>query len=101
MTLIERISRPGPKKLLAIDGGGIRGVLALAILQKIEDLLRKDSGRTEFRLAHYFDYISGTSTGGIVAACLSRGSSTTTATSTQWIARSFSARIAGSARAST
>ena len=29
MDLIERIGRPGPKKLLAIDGGGIRGVLAL------------------------------------------------------------------------
>ena len=37
MTLTERIERPGPKKLLAIDGGGIRGVLALEVLQKIED----------------------------------------------------------------
>src|SRR5689334_3545271 len=72
MTLVERITRPGPKKLLAIDGGGIRGVLALEVLQKIEDLLREDSGDQSFRLADYFDYISGTSTGGIIATCLSR-----------------------------
>src|SRR5688572_21204870 len=75
MTLTERITRPGPKKLLAIDGGGIRGVLALAVLQKIEDLLRPKSAGDEFCLADYFDYISGTSTGGIIAACLSRGMS--------------------------
>ena len=76
MALIERITRPGPKKLLAIDGGGIRGVLALGVLQKIEDVLRAESQRGEaFRLADYFDYISGTSTGGIIAACLSRGMS--------------------------
>jgi patatin-like phospholipase/acyl hydrolase len=37
VNLIDRIKRPGPKKLLAIDGGGIRGVLALEVLQKIED----------------------------------------------------------------
>jgi hypothetical protein len=73
MTLTERIERPGPKKLLAIDGGGIRGVLALEILQKIEDLLKAKSGRADLRLADYFDYISGTSTGGIIAAALSTG----------------------------
>jgi patatin-like phospholipase len=73
MNLIERIEREGPKKLLAIDGGGIRGVLALEVLQKIEDLLKAKSGRPDFRLADYFDYIAGTSTGGIIAAGLSIG----------------------------
>jgi uncharacterized protein len=75
MDLIARIERPGPKKLLAIDGGGIRGVLALEVLQKIEDLLKAKSGRANFRLADYFDYIAGTSTGGIIAAGLSIGMS--------------------------
>jgi hypothetical protein len=75
MNLIARIEREGTKKLLAIDGGGIRGVLALEVLQKIEDLLKAKSGRTEFRLADYFDYIAGTSTGGIIAAGLSIGMS--------------------------
>jgi uncharacterized protein len=72
MSLIERA---GPKKMLAIDGGGIRGVLALEILQRIEDLLRARSGKADFRLADYFDYIAGTSTGGIIAAGLSVGMS--------------------------
>jgi uncharacterized protein len=72
--LSERIGKTGPKKLLAIDGGGIRGVLSLEVLKRIEELLRASSGRGEaFRLADYFDYISGTSTGGIIAAGLSIG----------------------------
>jgi hypothetical protein len=76
MSLELRIERPGSKKLLAIDGGGIRGVLALEILRKIENLLRAQTGGSAgFRLAHYFDYISGTSTGGIIAAGLSMGMS--------------------------
>jgi hypothetical protein len=75
MQLIDRIERPGPKRMLAIDGGGIRGVLALEVLQKIEDLLKAKSGRADFRLADYFDYIAGTSTGGIIAAGLSVGMS--------------------------
>jgi len=75
MSLMERIEREVPKKLLAIDGGGIRGVLALEVLQRIEDLLKSKSGRADFRLADYFDYIAGTSTGGIIAAGLSIGMS--------------------------
>jgi len=75
VSLMERIEREGPKKLLAVDGGGIRGVLALEVLQGIEDLLRAKSGRPDFRLADYFDYIAGTSTGGIIAAGLSMGMS--------------------------
>jgi hypothetical protein len=75
MSLVERIEREAPKKLLAIDGGGIRGVLALEVLQGIEDLLKAKSGRPDFRLADYFDYIAGTSTGGIIAAGLSIGMS--------------------------
>ena len=73
MGMREKITEPGPKKLLAIDGGGIRGVLALEILAKIEQLLAKE--RAEFRLCQYFDYIAGTSTGGIIAAGLAVGMS--------------------------
>lgn len=75
MTLIDRITRPGPKKLLAIDGGGIRGVLALGVLERIERLLADQAGRPDFRLSDYFDYMAGTSTGGIIATCLARGMS--------------------------
>jgi patatin-like phospholipase/acyl hydrolase len=75
MTLIDRIDSKGPKRLLAIDGGGIRGVLALGILERIESVLKTQSGRNDFRLSDYFDYIAGTSTGGIIAAGLSVGKS--------------------------
>jgi hypothetical protein len=69
----DKLRGSGPKKLLAIDGGGIRGVIALEVLLEIERIL--GGGRPGFRLAHYFDYISGTSTGAIVAAGLSLGMS--------------------------
>jgi patatin-like phospholipase/acyl hydrolase len=67
------MARPGPKKLLALDGGGIRGVLSLQILAKIEKLLIAKSGRADYRLADYFDYVAGTSTGGIIAAGIAVG----------------------------
>jgi hypothetical protein len=74
MSLQDRIHKDGPKKLLAIDGGGIRGVLSLEVLKQIEHILKVRSGRSdEFRLSDYFDYIAGTSTGAIIAAGLSIG----------------------------
>ena len=48
MTLIERIEREGQKKLLAIDGGGIRGVLALEVLQRIYTALSQGLRRASF-----------------------------------------------------
>src|SRR5258708_29369738 len=66
--LTDRLARGGPRKLLAIDGGGIRGVLSLMVLAKIESLLIEESKRPDYRLADYFDYVAGTSTGGIIAA---------------------------------
>ena len=64
-----------PRKMLTIDGGGIRGLLALGILQSIEAILAEGRGGKNFRLCDYFDYIAGTSTGAIVAAGLARGMS--------------------------
>ena len=31
MTLTERISAPGPKKILTLDGGGIRGMMTVEV----------------------------------------------------------------------
>jgi uncharacterized protein len=63
-----------PKRILALDGGGLRGILTLAILQEMEDVLRSRHGNApEFRLSHYFDLIAGTSTGAIIAATLALG----------------------------
>ncbi|UFS72106.1 patatin-like phospholipase family protein [Geomonas sp. RF6] len=72
--LTERIERKGAKKILALDGGGIRGMMSVQVLIAIEDLLRKELQKDEsFRLADYFDFVSGTSTGAIIAACISLG----------------------------
>lgn len=70
-----RLAKDAPRKMLAVDGGGIRGVISLKILQRIEQILIEESGNHQYRLADYFDFISGTSTGGIIAAGLSLGMS--------------------------
>ena len=75
MTLSEHFSnKTAPKRILALDGGGIRGALTLGYLQRIEDMLRKQHGNSkDFRLCDYFDLIGGTSTGSIIASALAIG----------------------------
>lgn len=73
-TLAEHFSDSGPKRILALDGGGLRGILTLGILKQIEDELRNRNGNSQgFRLCDYFDLIAGTSTGAIIAATLAIG----------------------------
>ena len=76
-SLSEKLRPTLQKKLLALDGGGMRGVITLEVLARIEAILREEKagGSPDFRLADYFDYIAGTSTGAIIAACLSIGMS--------------------------
>ena len=71
--LAARYQEPRPRKLLALDGGGIRGILTLEILNEIERQLRQELNRPDLLLCEYFDYIGGTSTGGIIAAGLACG----------------------------
>ena len=63
----------GPKRILALDGGGLRGVLTLGMLREIEAQLRSKHADPDLRLGDYFDLIAGTSTGAIIAAALSLG----------------------------
>jgi len=63
----------GPKRILSLDGGGIRGILTLQFLDAIEAMLRKRTGKADLVLSDYFDLIGGTSTGSIIAAGLARG----------------------------
>src|SRR5262249_53785313 len=67
---------PGPKRILAIDGGGVRGVVSLAFLERVELVLRERTGDPALRLCDYFDLIGGTSTGSIIATGLALGYST-------------------------
>ncbi|KAK1263226.1 Patatin-2-Kuras 2 [Acorus gramineus] len=55
--------------VLSIDGGGIKGIIPAAILSFLESELQRLDGE-DVRLADYFDVITGTSTGGLVAAML-------------------------------
>jgi uncharacterized protein len=75
--LRQRLTSKGPKRILALDGGGIRGALTLGILEKIEQILAERHKEIipieKFRLYHYFDLIGGTSTGAIIAAALATG----------------------------
>jgi uncharacterized protein len=57
-------------RILSIDGGGIRGIIAARVLVKLEEMLQRKSGRADARIADYFDLIAGTSTGGILACLL-------------------------------
>ena len=54
------------KRILSIDGGGIRGIIPGQILVILEDKLKAKTGNEDARIADYFDLISGTSTGGIL-----------------------------------
>ena len=54
------------RKILTIDGGGIRGTFPAAFLAELEEELDQPIGR-------YFDLIAGTSTGGIIAIGLGMG----------------------------
>lgn len=64
----------GPKNILSLDGGGIRGALTLGYLKKIETILQEKHGK-DYLLCDHFDLIGGTSTGSIIAASLAIGKS--------------------------
>ena len=74
-TLEQRFAGGAPKRILSLDGGGVRGILSTGILAEIERRLMVRSGRPDFRLCEYFDLIGGTSTGAILAAGLAMGKS--------------------------
>ena len=64
---------PDRKRMLALDGGGILGVMSLGALRQIETQLRGHTGKPDLRLRDFFDYFAGTSTGAIIAAGLALG----------------------------
>ncbi|MBI1250930.1 MAG: hypothetical protein GC189_05620 [Alphaproteobacteria bacterium] len=65
----------GPKRILSLDGGGVKGILTLGMLAALEKELRRRSGDPNFVLSDYYDLIGGTSTGAIIATGLALGRS--------------------------
>ena len=66
----ERLSWPPDRdfRILSIDGGGIRGIYPAAFLAALEERYLNGSS-----VSRYFDLITGTSTGGVIAIGLGAG----------------------------
>lgn len=65
------------RRILSLDGGGIRGILTGQILIALEEKLNKKyyeihqkQAEKPIRLGQYFDFVAGTSTGGILTCIL-------------------------------
>jgi predicted acylesterase/phospholipase RssA len=83
----------GPKRMLALDGGGVRGAITVAFLEEIERIIGEEQARQaaqaaasrppsgaaappgdgKVRLGDYFDLVGGTSTGSLIATALALG----------------------------
>jgi hypothetical protein len=63
---------PGRKRILSLDGGGVRGEVSIAFLERLEKLVEEIEGKPTL-LGDWFDLIGGTSTGAIIACALALG----------------------------
>jgi len=62
---------PRVPKILALDGGGVRGLSSLLILREVMEEIGNRTGADETpKPCEYFDLIGGTSTGGLIAIML-------------------------------
>ncbi|KAM5369382.1 hypothetical protein ACJZ2D_008996 [Fusarium nematophilum] len=60
-------------RLLALDGGGVRGIMALEVLKELMERVKKRKGLAKAPPpADYFELAAGTSTGGIMGIMLFR-----------------------------
>lgn len=66
----RNISRGRNFRILALDGGGLRGTFTAAVLAKWDDMLKAGGGND---LISHFDLVAGTSTGAILAIGLALG----------------------------
>lgn len=75
MSVAEVLEPRAQRRLLALDGGGIRGLITVEALGAVEDHYRRERQDDGLVLADVFDYVAGTSTGAIIATCVSLGMS--------------------------
>lgn len=61
------------KRILAIDGGGLRAVLTAQMLKKVEAIIRKKTGNPDAVLRDHYHLVGGTSTGSMVSALIALG----------------------------
>lgn len=55
-------------RILSIDGGGMKGAIPATLLAYLESAIQRESGNSDARIADYFDFLAGTSTGGILVS---------------------------------
>jgi hypothetical protein len=60
-------------RVLALDGGGIRGIYTAVLLCELGKLICREAGKEANGIGRRFHLISGTSTGGILACALAAG----------------------------
>jgi len=65
--------RPRLRRIISLDGGGVFGVFSLQVLARIEEHFRAAHARDTLVLADVVDLFAGTSTGALIATCLSWG----------------------------
>lgn len=62
-----------PIKVLSLDGGGVRGLFTISVLAELERNIEQETGKSDVKIGSYFDLITGTSIGGILALGLAKG----------------------------
>lgn len=73
MVYTPATKHPNGMRLLALDGGGVRGVMSLVVLRELMVRIQKRKGLDkEPRPVDYFELAAGTSTGGIIGIMLFR-----------------------------
>ena len=62
-------------KILSLNGGGVRGLFTINVLAEVERIIEQKTGQKDVKVGEYFDLITGTSIGGILALGLAAGKS--------------------------
>lgn len=62
-------------RILSLNGGGARGLFTISVLAEIERIIALDTGNQDVKVGDYFDLITGTSIGGILALGLAANKS--------------------------
>lgn len=70
---MKRLEEPATRRILAIDGGGIRCLIGIEVLAQLESRLSGMHRDPDYRLCKHFDLVAGTSGGAIVATAVALG----------------------------
>ncbi|EGT0640431.1 cGAMP-activated phospholipase CapV [Citrobacter werkmanii] len=73
LDLAEQDSKKYNIRVLSLNGGGVRGLFTISVLAEIERIISASMNIQDVKIADYFDLITGTSIGGILALGLASG----------------------------